>query len=123
MLHMTVGNQSSYDEVPYESHSYPQSHPDRLAVIGKLFGMSPARVDRCRVLEMGCSSGGNIMSMAYQLPESQFIGVDFSNRQVEIGHRAIHALGLKNIDIRRASISDIDSSFGKFDYIIAHGVY
>lgn len=119
----TSENHSTYDEVPYESHTYPQSHPDRLALIGRVFGMTPAPVSKCRVLEMGCSSGGNIMAMAAHLPDSEFVGVDFSKRQVEIGRQTIQAIGLKNMDLRQASISDIDASYGKFDYIIAHGVY
>ena len=48
---------TSYDEVPYSSHPYVQTHPYRLAVMGVLFGMTPAPVDRCRVLELGCAGG------------------------------------------------------------------
>lgn len=50
--------QISYDDVPYQIYSFPQTHPDRLAVIGKLFGMTTAPVDKCRVLELGCAQGG-----------------------------------------------------------------
>ena len=31
--------------------------------------------------------------------------------------------GLKNVSLRHASITDVDESFGRFDYIIAHGVF
>ncbi len=115
--------QTSYDEVPYESHPFAQSHPDRLATLGHLFGMSPTPVTGCRVLELGCSNGGNLMPMAYQLPDSEFVGVDLSKRQAEMGEKAIQNLGLKNIRIEHASILDVDDSWGKFDYIITHGVY
>jgi len=115
--------QTSYDEVPYGSHAFAQSHPDRLAVIGRLFGLKPAAVTRCRVLELGCASGGNLIPMAYHLPESEFIGVDLSSRQTEMGLKIIQDLGLKNIRIRHASILGLDDSWGKFDYIICHGVY
>jgi len=67
---------TSYDEVPYESQSFPQSHPNRLATLGRLFGLSPAPVAQCRVLELGCASGGNLIPMAYHLPESEFVGLD-----------------------------------------------
>jgi hypothetical protein len=33
---------NSYDEMPYEARVHPATDPDRLAVIGTLFGMSPA---------------------------------------------------------------------------------
>ncbi|OQY60083.1 MAG: hypothetical protein B6245_03375, partial [Desulfobacteraceae bacterium 4572_88] len=115
--------QTSYDEVPYESHPFAQSHPDRLATLGRLFGMSPTPVTGCRVLELGCSNGGNLMPMAYQLPDSEFVGVDLSKRQAEMGEKTIQGMGLKNIRIEHASILDVDDSWGKFDYIITHGVY
>jgi methyltransferase-like protein/SAM-dependent methyltransferase len=114
---------TSYDEVPYESQSFPQSHPDRLATLGRLFGLSPTPIAHCRVLELGCASGGNLIPMAYHLPESEFVGVDLSRRQVEMGQQTIRDLGLENIRIKHGSIMDVDSSWGVFDYIIAHGVY
>jgi methyltransferase-like protein/trans-aconitate methyltransferase len=115
--------QTSYDEIPYESHPFPQSHPDRLATLGCLFGLSPAPVTQCRVLELGCASGGNLVPMAYHLPESDFVGFDLSKRQVEMGRKVIKDLNLKNIHIEHASIMDIGTSWGVFDYIISHGVY
>ncbi|MCD4811464.1 hypothetical protein K8R14_02560, partial [bacterium] len=65
---------TSYDEVPYESQSFPQSHPDRLAMLARLFGLSPAPVTQCRVLELGCAGGGNLIPMAFHLPDSEFVG-------------------------------------------------
>lgn len=115
--------ETSYDEIPYESNPFPQSHPDRLATIGRIFGMRPAPVTRCRVLEMGCSSGGNIIPAAAVLPESEFVGVDLSHRQVEMGRSMIKGLGINNIRIEHADIRDIDASWGSFDYIISHGVF
>jgi len=115
--------QTSYDEIPYESNAFSQSHPARMAVIGKLFGMTPAPVDRCRVLELGCAAGGNLIPMAYQLPGSEFTGIDFSQRQVAMAQRTIADMGLRNIRIDHGSILDIDASWGAFDYILSHGVY
>ena len=42
---------TSYDEVPYESHPYPQTHPSRLAAVATLFGLRPPPVESARVLE------------------------------------------------------------------------
>jgi methyltransferase-like protein len=61
--------------------------------------------------------------MAYGLPNSQFVGIDLSPRQIAEGQAVIDELGLKNLDLRAASIADVDASFGKFDYIICHGVF
>ena len=114
---------TSYDEVPYGSYAFSQSHPDRLATLGRLFGMSPAPLTRCRVLELGCASGGNLLPMAFQLPDSEFAGVDLSAKHVEKALKTIQEMGMKNVRIKQASILDVDESWGKFDYIICHGVY
>lgn len=44
---------TSYDEVPYESRPFVQTHPDRLATLGHLFGLSPVSITQSRVLEPG----------------------------------------------------------------------
>jgi methyltransferase-like protein/SAM-dependent methyltransferase len=114
---------NTYDEVPYESHAYAQTHPSRLAVVATLFGLRPQPVEKCRVLELGCAAGGNIIPMAEALPGATFVGVDLSNRQIADGQRLVEQLGLSNVSLRHASIADVDESFGRFDYVIAHGVF
>jgi len=118
-----MGAQASYDQTPYPNLSYSQSHPDRLATVATLLGMSPAAVERCRVLELGCAGGGNLIPMAYGLPESQFVGIDISARQIAEGQSVVAALGLKNITFKQMDIMEIGADLGQFDYIIAHGVY
>lgn len=120
---MNTVNATPYDETPYVSQPFPQTHPDRLGALGRLFGMAPAASDRCRVLELGCASGGNLIPMAAQAPGASFLGIDLSARQIGDGKAMVDALGFANIELRHQSILDVDASFGKFDYIIAHGVY
>jgi methyltransferase-like protein/SAM-dependent methyltransferase len=118
-----VGDSTSYDEVPYESSSFPQTHPDRLATLARLFGLDPAPVHRCRVLELGCAMGANLIPMAFHLPGSEFVGVDASGRQVTEALAAVAELGLSNVRIEHADILDVDRDWGTFDYVICHGVY
>jgi len=113
----------SYDEVPYEFKAFAVSHPDRLATIATLFSMNPQSPAHCRVLELGCARGGNLIPMAINLPNSQFLGIDLSARQIADGQAVVKKLGLPNIELRHASILDVDDSYGMFDYIICHGVY
>jgi methyltransferase-like protein/predicted O-methyltransferase YrrM len=112
-----------YDEFPYPSRAFVHTHPDRMATIATLFSMQPPPANCCRVLELGCACGGNLIPLAQALPESTFIGVDLSRRQIADGQAVVEALGLSNIELRHADILDVDASWGKFDYIIAHGVY
>jgi tRNA G46 methylase TrmB len=105
--------QSAYDVVPYPSYPFPQTHPDRLATIATLFGMKPAPVEHCRVLELGCASGGNLIPMAATLPESTFVGIDRSRKQVAQGQVTIDALDLRNIEQRQLDL-DADLAAGRF---------
>lgn len=114
---------NAYDEVSYPSQPYAQAHPDRLATMARLFGMTPARVQACRVLELGCGDGGNLIPMAYALPESSFTGVDLAARPIASGQATVAELELKNISLRQLDLLDVAEDFGEFDYIIAHGVY
>ena len=112
-----------YDEVLYPSHAFVQAHPDRLATQALIFGMRPAPLERCRVLELGCGDGGNIIPVAYNFPGSEFVGVDLAARPVEKGREVIADMGLRNIRLHQMSIVDLPRDAGVFDYIIAHGVY
>ena len=112
---------NSYDVMPYPSHPFRQTHPDRLATVGRLFGLQPAEPDDCRVLEIGCASGGNLLPMAVNLPQSRFLGIDLSARQVESGKETIEALGLKNIRMRQLDVMDVSDDLGEFDYSTGRG--
>ena len=113
----------AYDEIPYDSFPYRDTHPDRMSVVGALAGLSCAPADSCRVLELGCASAGNIIPMAEALPGSRFVGIDLSPRQIQQGVDLIAKLGLANIELRAQSIMDFPADEGSFDYIIAHGLY
>jgi methyltransferase-like protein/SAM-dependent methyltransferase len=114
---------NAYDEVLYESHPFAQTHPNRLATIGKLFGMQPASLQKCRVLELGCSSGGNILPLAECYPDSEFVGIDASARQIELGKQNLKEVGITNLSLLHEDILKFSPHYGKFDYIICHGVF
>jgi SAM-dependent methyltransferase/methyltransferase-like protein len=114
---------NSYDLVPYNSRPFRQTHPRHLAAVATLFGMTPAPIGRCRVLELGCASGGNLIPMALTLPNSRFVGVDLSARQIADGQQVTADLGTDNIELRHLDIMDVGWDFEPFDYIVCHGVY
>jgi hypothetical protein len=43
--------------------------------------------------------------------------------QIAQGQAVVDACGMSNVRLLAMSVGDIDESFGKFDYIIAHGLY
>ncbi len=120
---MSEPQATSYDEVPYGDNVFHYSHPDRLATMAMLLGMRPVPVERCRVLELGCGTAANLIPMALALPDSRFVGIDLSRRQIDMGLGVAGALGLANLELRPLSILEVGEDFGKFDYVICHGVY
>jgi len=113
----------SYDLVPYESQPFAQSEPDAIAAMAKLFGLSPVPPEKARVLELGCSAGGNIIPLAARYPGMKITGVELSKVEADEGQATIKALGLTNITIRHANILDVLKEKNEYDYIIAHGVF
>jgi methyltransferase-like protein len=61
--------------------------------------------------------------MAELLPESRFLGIDASGRQVEMGQKIIEELGFKNVRLQKLDVRDVNLTLGQFDYIICHGVF
>jgi SAM-dependent methyltransferase len=114
---------SIYDEVAFPSYPYPVSHPARLATMARLCGLQSAPIENCRVLELGCGAGGNLLPMADGLPGSQFVGVDLSEQQIGLAQQWIAPAELQNVRFLVSDLLDLDASLGKFDYLIVHGVY
>ena len=112
----------SYDQVRYPGLPLAQTHPDRLATIAGLFGLRAASPARCRVLEIGCGEGGNLIPMALTLPGSEFTGIDRAEQAIAQGRSVAAALGLSNVTLRQLDLMEA-GRLGEFDYIIAHGVY
>ena len=115
---------TSYDEVRYPAGLFPQTHPDRLATTAYLRGLSPVPIERCRVLELGCGAANNLVAMAFQLSESEFVGVDLARIPIAAGQSLAAELGLRNVTLQAMDLCDRNlEKFGTFDFIIAHGVY
>src|SRR5450759_3057000 len=112
-----------YDEVLYPNAPFAQTHPDRLATLAILFGMDPAPIHRCRVLELGCGDGENLIPMAFENPAAQFLGLDAAAVAIRAGKQEIATLGLANIRLDHMDIMDAGPDIGTFDYVIAHGLY
>lgn len=113
----------SYNEMVYLSKPFPYTSISNLETMATFWGLTPPPMKQARVLELGSSFGGNIISQALYYPEAQFVGVDLSHEQIKIGNEIISSIGLTNIRLEEKNILDIDQDFGEFDYIIVHGIY
>ncbi len=114
----------AYDNVPYQSKPFAQSTPEQLAIMGKLFGLNPPDITTARVLELGCSAGGNIIPLAAKYPGLHAVGIDLSKVQISHGQELVDLLRLPNCTLKVLDIVNAqDQIEGQFDYIICHGVF
>ena len=115
--------QTIYKELGYKSYPFPFTTPAYLEAYGILVGLKPPTAKTARVLELGATYGGNIISQAAHNPEATFIGIELSQDQVEKGNKIIGDAKLDNVSLVQGDILNFDESMGTFDYIIAHGFY
>ncbi|WP_169754043.1 class I SAM-dependent methyltransferase [Campylobacter curvus] len=116
-----------YDEVPYFSAAFSDCSPVRIHAIARFLGLNPPTPAEARVLEFGCSYGGNILPFAVHNEYADVVGIDISSTQVSVGNKIAKDMGIGNFSLMELDILKIDENeakkLGKFDYIIAHGVY
>ena len=115
--------QTIYSELGYKSMPFPYTTPATLEAYAALVGVSAPNPKTARVLELGATYGGNIISQALFNPDATFVGIELSQEQVEKGNEVIANAGLTNVSLVQSDIASIGSEIGTFGYIIAHGVY
>ncbi len=114
---------NAYDTMPYPPYSFPATHIGRLGAIGRLFSLPTASPDEARVLELGCGTGTNTLAMAQIFPQAEFVGIDYSAKQIQDAQETLDGIGLTNVRFIQADIGNIGEDLGQFDYIITHGIY
>ena len=62
-------------------------------------GVSAPNPKTARVLELGATYGGNIISQALFNPDATFVGIELSQEQVEKGNEVIANAGLTNVSL------------------------
>lgn len=113
----------AYDESPYPDYAFWFTHPDHMGALGTLFGVSSPPIASCSVLEIGCASGGNILSIASSLPGSRCVGIDLSSVQIARARAHAEGAGITNISFFHGDFRELPKDLGTFDFVIVHGVY
>jgi SAM-dependent methyltransferase len=114
---------NAYDLVRYPDIPFAHTHPIALSVFAALFGKPFTPLSVSRVLEIGCGEGGNLSSMALGAPDAEFVGIDLAEQPIARARATARAAGLANVSFHVQDILSMDVTLGRFDYIIAHGVY
>ncbi len=112
-----------YDLLPYPSMPVAHTQPAHLSALASLFGIAAPAVERARVLELGCASGGNIIPLAARFPDARFTGVDLSARHIHDGRGRVAALALGNVTLSQGDLAGLTFAGERFDYVICHGVF
>lgn len=112
---------TSYDEVLYRGRVQNVTHPARMAAMAALHGL-PAP-PAARVLELGCGSAVNLLGIAGTLPGSECVGIDLAERPIAEGRAMAAEAGLRNVRLEVGSVADLPEGLGRFDFIVAHGLY
>ncbi|WP_103637075.1 class I SAM-dependent methyltransferase [Campylobacter concisus] len=114
--------EKSYDELTYKSAAFAQSSPYKLEACATLLGINPPPCKNAKVLEIGCSFGGNLIPFAVNNKDARVVGIDLSGEQIRRGKEIVKEIGLQNLELIHGDICEFKSD-EKFDYIIAHGVF
>ena len=114
--------EKSYDELTYKSAAFAQSSPYKLEACATLLGINPPPCINAKVLEIGCSFGGNLIPFAVNNENARVVGIDLSGEQIRRGKEIVKEIGLSNLELIHGDICEFKSD-EKFDYIIAHGVF
>ena len=114
---------TSYNDIPYMGRVHAQTHIERMALSARVFGIDAVPLERARVLELGCGDGSNIVNMAINLPNAEFVGIDGSEVHIQRGREMAEHACAENVVLESMDITQIQDQFGTFDYIICHGVF
>lgn len=112
-----------YADLGYLSQPFPYASAPFLESYARLLGLSPAPASTARILEIGSSYGGNLISQALFYPKSTFTGIEIVPTQVSVGKTYIDQLSITNLDLLEGDVNESHHHLGTYDYIIAHGFY
>ena len=112
-----------YADLGYLSQPFPYASAPYLESYARLLGLSPAPASTARILEIGSSYGGNLISQALFYPQATFTGIEIAPTQVSVGKTYIDQLGITNLDLLEGDVNESHQHLGTYDYIIAHGFY
>ena len=112
-----------YADLGYLSQPFPYASAPFLEAYSHLLGLNPAPAKTARILEIGSSYGGNLISQALFYPKATFTGIEIAPTQVSVGKTYIDQLGITNLELLEGDVNESHEHLGTYDYIIAHGFY
>lgn len=112
-----------YKKYPYPSPSIDLAQTNELLNLLRIFELeSNQKLEEKNILDAGCGSGHRITNVAEFFKRCNFLGIDISEKSLEIANRLKMLKKLQNIQFRNHNIMDGVEALGKFDVVLCMGV-
>jgi 2-polyprenyl-3-methyl-5-hydroxy-6-metoxy-1,4-benzoquinol methylase len=73
--------------------------------------------DNLIILDAGCGSGYGALTLALANPNARIVGIDLSEKSIELARHRLHYHGIKNYEFHVLPIEEIGCLNYQFDYI------
>lgn len=123
---MNLKGQTSDVKTLYEKYPYPSDAIsdeliyDLTGIVGLL--LSDFDNSNGRVLDLGCGTGHRLAALAEQNPNVEFVGIDMTERSINIAKRLMDINKLSNVSLCCSKIEDL-SFTNEFDIVVSTGVF
>ncbi len=115
--------ETMYMKYPYPSPSTESIQTNELLNLLKIFELEGGmKLENMKFLDAGTGSGHRITNVARHYSKCEFLGLDISERSLEIANMIKNQKKLDNIKFRKANLMNDISKLGKFDIVLCMGV-
>ena len=102
-------------------HGYDAGEADRLLAqarsVADLLHSDTRYPPRSRVLEVGCGTGAQTLSLARHSPEARFVSIDRSATSLALARSRLTASGVSNVELLEADLFALPFSTESFDHV------
>ncbi len=102
-------------------HGYSPREAQRLAdqatTLSELLHRDTRYPDNSRILEAGCGTGAQTITLARNSPGAAITSIDISASSIEIARSKVESEGIANVEFMVADIFDLPFDDGSFDHI------
>jgi SAM-dependent methyltransferase len=112
-----------YKKYPYPSPATELAQTNELLNLLRIFELeSKIKLDGKKILDAGSGSGHRIMNVAKFFQQSDFLGIDISEKSLEIANELKNTNKIENIQFLKHNIMSGVDNLGKFDMVLCMGV-
>jgi len=115
--------ENMYKQFPYPSPSTEISQTNELLNLLRIFEIeSKIKLEERNFLDAGSGSGHRITNVAKFFKKCNFLGIDISEKSLEIANKLKNMENIENIQFQKHNIMNGVSSLGKFEIVLCMGV-